>query len=376
MRDARLASGETADVWVAEGRISTDRVPGERVVDAGGRLVVPAFAEPHAHLDRAFSIGITGANRQGTLAEAITRFRASVDDMTAESLRPGAVRALEMMREAGVGHVRTHTAVGGEIGFRAWDAVESASRLVPDVEVRQVPMPMNPDSQRPDVRSWLEEAAERGAVAIGGAPWLAEDPVAATHASAELAGELGIGLDLHVDETDDPGVSTLQTLVAAVRDTGLNDKATAAHCCSLGVQPPEVARAHIDALGEAGVAIVVCPVSNLALQGGSSGARGLAPARMLMEAGLTVAVGVDNIRDVIVGVGTADPLRAAWLLAIAGRLWDEEGLRWVGDVVTRMNRLVCGLPSGLEQGDPADLLVVDASSLIDAVALVPHRARL
>ena len=95
-----------------------------------------------------------------------------------------------------------------------------------------------------------------------------------------------------------------------------------------------------------------------------------------MEAGLTVAVGVDNIRDVIVGVGTADPLRAAWLLAIAGRLWDEEGLRWVGDVVTRMNRLVCGLPSGLEQGDPADLLVVDASSLIDAVALVPHRARL
>jgi hypothetical protein len=32
-----------------------------RTFDAGGRVVVPAFAEPHAHLDRAFSQAITGA---------------------------------------------------------------------------------------------------------------------------------------------------------------------------------------------------------------------------------------------------------------------------------------------------------------------------
>src|SRR5439155_17880775 len=44
-----------------------------RTFDAGGRVVVPAFAEPHAHLDRAFSQGITGANQSGTLLEASRR---------------------------------------------------------------------------------------------------------------------------------------------------------------------------------------------------------------------------------------------------------------------------------------------------------------
>ena len=44
-----------------------------RTFNAGGRVVVPAFAEPHAHLDRAFSQAITGANQSGTLLEASRR---------------------------------------------------------------------------------------------------------------------------------------------------------------------------------------------------------------------------------------------------------------------------------------------------------------
>jgi cytosine/adenosine deaminase-related metal-dependent hydrolase len=59
---------------------------------------------------------------------------------------------------------------------------------------------------------------------LGGAPWLAEDPSRATWAAAEVAAELGIGLDLHVDETDDPSVSTLTDLAEAVNDAGLSGR--------------------------------------------------------------------------------------------------------------------------------------------------------
>lgn len=332
---------------------------------------MPAFAEPHAHLDRAFNIDIAGANHSGTLAEAVERFRAALDRMTVESLRPGAVRSLRLLWSSGVSHVRTHTAVGGPLGFRAWQAVEAASRMVPEVEVRQVPMPVDANCDRPEVASWLREAAARGAVAVGGSPWLADDPAAATRASAGLAAELGIGLDLHVDEADEAEVDTLGVLAGAVEDLGLGGRAVAAHCCSLALRPVEVARKQAAMLARAGIAVVVCPVSNLALQGRSSGCRGIAPLRRLKEAGITVGVGIDNIRDVVVGVGTPDPLRAAWLAALAGHMWDEEGLEWLGRAVVHGNRKVCGLSE-----DGADLLALEAVSLAEAVALVPARERL
>jgi cytosine deaminase len=345
-------------------------------VDAQGRIVVPPFAEPHVHLDRAFSAAITGWNRSGSLSEAVERFLGSVETMTVESLAPGATRALQLLEGAGVAHVRTHTAVGGELGFRAWEAVEKAAAAVSGVEVRQVAMPITPNLHYPDAAAWLREAAARGAVAVGGAPWHADDPAAATRAAAALAAELGIGLDLHMDETDDPAVDTLPELVAAVEESGLGGRAVAAHCCSLAGRPEPVARQEAEALARAGVAVVVCPVSNLCLQGRQTGVRGVAPVRLLRQASVTVGVGLDNLCDVVVALGTPDPLRAAWLLALVGHLTTEDELDWLGRVVTGENRRLCGLQPGLEPGSAADVLIIEAASLAEAVALVPSRRRL
>lgn len=357
-----------------EGAVLSEAGGSERQVDAGGRLLVAAFAEPHVHLDRAFTLGLTGGNQSGTLPEAIVRYRSAMPLMTVEALELGARRALDLLWHAGVSHVRTHTAVGGELGFRAWDAVERAASATPRVAVRQVLMPVG-GIEHPDAVPLAREAAARGAAALGGAPWLANDPPRATRACAELAAELGIELDLHVDETDDPRVSTLSDLAAAVTDVGLGEKTVATHCCSMAERPEAVARREAEALAEAGVAVVVCPVSNLALQGRQTGARGLAPVRLLREASVRVGIGLDNIRDVVVAVGTSDPLRAAWLLALTGHLTGEDDLAWLGSIIARENRILCGLPGGLAPGDHADLLLIDAGSLEDAVALVPPRSR-
>jgi len=340
-----------------------------------GQLIVPTFAEPHAHLDRAFSAAITGWNRSGTLDEAVARFRGSIDRMTAETLAPGAQRALDLLYDAGVSHVRTHTAVGGTLGLRAWEAVEKAAGLSA-VEVRQVAMPLGSDLDDPETAACVREAAARGMVAVGGAPWRAADPVASTRAAAFLAAELGIGLDLHVDECDDPAVDTLGVLAEVVTEVGLAGRATAHHCCSLARRPEPVARAQAEALAAAGVAVVVCPVSNLCLQGRTCEARGLAPVRWLRDAGVRIGIGVDNIRDVVVPVATADPLRAAWLLAIAGHLTGEEDLEWLGRTVVHENRRICDLPDKIDPDSTADLLVLEAMSLAEAVALVPARHRL
>ncbi|MGH9040294.1 MAG: amidohydrolase family protein [Acidimicrobiia bacterium] len=349
--------------------------PDVTTVDADGRLVVPALVEPHVHLDRAFTSAITGSNLSGSLDEAVERFIGSAGRMTVEALIPGARRALNLLSEAGVAHVRTHTAVGGALGFRAWEAVEAAASTLPEIEVDQVVMPLTANLDHAEVAAWVREAVARGAVAVGGAPWRAENPTAATRTAAGLAAELGVGLDLHVDETDDPRVDTLPELAAAVEAAGLGGRAVAAHCCSLSGRPEPVARREAEALARAGVAVVVCPVSSLCLQGRQLGGRGIAPIRLLREAAVRVGVGLDNLCDVVVPVGTGDPLRAAWLLAIVGHLTGEEELTWLGETVVRSNRVLCGHPGGLSPGDRADVLVLDAASLAEAVALVPHRQR-
>ena len=42
------------------------------MLDAGGRLVSPAFVQPHIHLDKVRTGSLVGPNRSGTLAEAIS----------------------------------------------------------------------------------------------------------------------------------------------------------------------------------------------------------------------------------------------------------------------------------------------------------------
>ena len=58
LRDARLVDGRRVDIEIADGLISgvhdTGTTPGDAPVDdLGGWLVLPALAEPHAHLDNA-----------------------------------------------------------------------------------------------------------------------------------------------------------------------------------------------------------------------------------------------------------------------------------------------------------------------------------
>ena len=76
IRDARV-DGALVDLAIAGERIAAIGGPLEaaETLDAGGRLVSPAFVQPHIHLDKVLTGPLLGPNRTGTLAEAIALFR-------------------------------------------------------------------------------------------------------------------------------------------------------------------------------------------------------------------------------------------------------------------------------------------------------------
>ena len=388
LRNARLIDGRSVDVEIdeAEGTIASVAAAGSTAVDGtaevddlGGWLLVPAMAEPHAHLDKALTADEV-PNPKGDLMGAIHAWFAAAEDgrLSYERTVERATQAFEMLLVHGVTAVRTHINVTADIGIGSVLAVQEAAKAMEGlVDFQMVALtgwPMTGPDSGPNIRT-LEEAVEAGVDLVGGCPNLQDDP--ATHISdvLALATDAGIDIDLHTDETLDPSVLTLRELARQVSDKGFDGTVAASHCVSLGMQPPEVQAAVAAEVAAAGVSVITLPQTNLFLQGRddpTATPRGLTAVQPLLDAGAVVAAGADNVQDPFNLVGRSDPLETAALMVMAGHRLPDDAF----DMVSNTARRVMGLaPVNFEPGDPADVVAIDAPSLRGAVADAPMSRR-
>jgi cytosine deaminase len=384
---ARLADERQVDVLVRDGRIEAVTGPGgglaaERRVDLDGYLLLPAPAEPHAHLDRALTAARLD-NPAGDLAGAMAawdryRRRAAHDEVVER-----ATRAALLLLAKGATAIRSHVEVGGDVGLRLFEAlVEVREGLRTTVELQLAAFAANQLTGRGGARNRaaLRDAVALGADVIGGCPQLDPDPAGHQLVCLQIAEDLGRPVDLHTDETLDPAVPQLSGLAERVTDGGFPDAVTASYCVSLGVHLPETAPLLAERVAAAGISVVCCQRTNLFMQaGGRTEAPRLASSlRVLLDAGVTVAAGGDNLQDPFNTMGRGDPLEVASLLVAAANLPPWEAYR----AVSAGSRAAIGLPEvGVAAGFPAELLAVRAPSLPGAVAtadpqrLVVHRGR-
>ena len=383
----RLATGRVVDVSLRGGRIDTVGTPGtlpvatERV-DLSGFLLLPAPAEPHAHFDTALTADrIT--NPAGDLEGAILAWLDYQGSVPRDDFVDRAIQAALLGLANGTTAIRTHVGIYETVGIKAVEAlleVREALRGLVDLQLVALTVRLT-GPECSDLRAMLRAAMESGVDLVGGCPHLDPDPAAYHHLTLSLAAELARPIDLHTDETLDPTVLHLPQLAELVAETGFPYGATASHCVSLGVQPPEVAAQVAAVVAAAGVAVVCNPQTNLFLQARgqrSAPVRGLTALRPLLEAGVTVAAGGDNLRDPFNPIGRADPLETASLLITAGHLTPEEAYA----AVSTGARSAMGLPEvRVEPGFPAELLAVQGSSLAEVIAggtsrVVIHQGRI
>jgi cytosine deaminase len=216
-------------------------------------------------------------------------------------------------------------------------------------------------------RALLRDALAAGADLVGGAPAIDDNPAGAVDVLVDMAADAGVGLDLHTDETTDPAVVTIDRLISAAQG-GFAAPVTASHVVSLGSQSPDRQAAIAATLAETGIGVVTLPQTNLYLQGrgeGSHAPRGLTAVRALLDAGVTVAAGGDNLQDPFNPMGRADPLETASLLVVAAHLLPDEAF----ELVTSAGRRALGrAPVAVAVGMPADLLAIRAPTVRGAVA--------
>ena len=388
LRGATLVDGTTADVRLDGARIAAvapalQPAPGEELVELRGRLLCPAFVEPHAHLDKAF-LADRFDNPTGDLMGAIEVMESIRGLITIDDTIERAERAVRLMVSNGVTAVRTHADLTVQNGLRSVEAllqVRESMREICDVQVVCLTGWSVLDEAAPEQVDLVREAIAMGVDVLGGCPHLDTDPVRATDVLMLLAVEGEIPVDLHTDETLDPTVLGVQDLAKWVSSTGFPHGVTASHCVSLGVQPAEVQAAVAEEIAAAGISVITLPHTNLFLQGRqhpSCQPRGLTALAALRAAGVNVAAGADNLQDPFNLVGKGDPLETAALMVMAGHYLPADAFL----ACTAAARHALGIEAvKVEAGAPAELVAIPAADVRRAIANQPggrltiHRGR-
>ena len=381
LRRATLADGTTCDVRIVGDVVvavapSIDPAghPADEVVDLEGFLLLTAFVEPHAHLDKAFLADIV-PNPTGDLIGAIEAMDTHRHLITLADTIERAERAALLMLSNGATAIRTHADVTVANGLMSVHAlVEVRERLRGRVEIQVAALTGWPSIGPPgaDHRALLREAIAAGVDVIGGCPHLEVDPARANDAFLTVAADAGLAIDLHTDETLDPRILGLDDLARRVVASGFEHGVAASHCVSLGMQTEHRQREVAERVAGAGISVIALPHTNLFLQGRhhqTAMPRGLTAIAALESAGVNLAAGADNLQDPFNPVGRGDPLETAALMIMAGHLPPDDALA----TITHRSRLALGLAAaGTSVGARADLVAVPARTVRGAIASAPR----
>ncbi len=381
LRGARLAGAPgPVDLAVRDGRLVAPDEAAREVIDLGGRFVTPPLVEPHIHLDAVLTVGQPRANASGSLFEGIAVWAERVKDLTVADVKARAGRALRWQLANGVQHVRSHVDVcDPELrALRALVELREEARGVVDLQL--VAFPQQGILGYEGGRDLMREAVRLGADVVGGIPHYEltrEDGVESVRFAFALAEEHGLRVDIHCDETDDEHSRFVEVMAAETIRRGMSGRVTASHTTAMHSYNGAYAYRLIANIARAGLHMVTNPLDNAVLQGRFDTGpvrRGHTRVKQLQEAGVNVCVGHDSIMDPWYPLGYGDPLQAAFVLAHLGQLTGESELRRLLDMVTVNPAAALGVPDyGLREGGPADLVVFDAPSDVDALRLVAPR---
>jgi cytosine/creatinine deaminase len=359
-------------VGAIAGRGSLPVRDGVAAWDCRDGLVTPTFVDVHTHLDKGH-IWPRQPNPDGTFMGALN---AVADDRAANWARHDVERRMEFALACAYAHgtaaIRTHLDSADGQHEISWDVFDRVrARWSGRIELQAVAL-VGPDilAEDPVQTRAIAERARASGGAMGGA--IADHPKAreAIFNAIEIAGELGLELDLHIDETLAVESAALRHLADAVIETGFQSDVLAGHCCVLSVQDEGVAQATIERVAEARIAVVSLPMCNLYLQDRDNENRvrtprfrGVTLVNELKAAGVRVAIGSDNTRDPFYAYGDLDCLEVFregariahfdhphsgawdWLRAVTAGAAEIAGFDYAARIAT---------------GAPADLVLLDA----------------
>lgn len=385
IRNARLdRTGEPVEIGILGERIAAvqpEGLPaGAREIDAGGCMLSPAFIDPHFHLENAL-LWEAGINHSGTLREAIRLYAGIKRDMSLENIVQRASFALRLALANGTLWMRNHVDIDQVGRLRLLEGVLAArERFAGLIDIQVIAFPQMGLANNHEAVDLMWQAMDRGADVVGGMPH-GEKDMAAAGRQIEIAFEMAkkhhADVDMHVDETDDPYWHTLELLAEKTIEMGWQGRVTAGHCCAMAAWDDTLAERVIDKVLQAQVHIISNAPVNLLLQGRGDHQpvrRGITRVKQLLEAGVNVSCGQDDMQNMFYPYGSMDMLDVAMMVGHAAHLSSPAHIQAAFDMPRYNAARILHLENyGLQVGAEANLVLLPAASALDALSRRPER---
>lgn len=386
IKNAKLRGKDNlCDIAIENGKIVAlkDEISARatKIIDAKGKLTVASFIDPHIHLDKVNVLDVVRPNKTGTLTEAIEILWDKKAKYTIDDIVQRAGDVIERGVLNGTTRMRTHVdidTIGGLKPLEGVLAVKEKYKDIMDIEI--VAFPQEGIIKNPGSEKLMWQAMQMGADIVGGMPAnenTPDDSKKHIEICFDIAEKYDADLDMHVDETDDPFYRTLEILADETIKRNWQGRVTAGHTCALAAYDDHYAAYVIEKVKKAEIHMITNPVTNLMLQGRNDKQpirRGITRVKELLEAGVNVSFGQDCIRDTFYPLGSADMLQVAMITAHAAQMSLPHELEKVFDMISYDAAKILRLENyGLEEGKDANIVILDADTINDAIRLQPTR---
>ncbi|MBL8055865.1 MAG: amidohydrolase family protein [Anaerolineales bacterium] len=376
IRQARLRR-QPAGLWdlaVDQGRIVaiaervTDAAGLE--LDAAGGLVTESFVNPHLHLCKVYTRPLLDeATLRGYHAEGMGGAMTTIE---------AAARVKEQYAEAwlikNVRRAVAQAALHGNLHIRALADVDPLARLEGLrallrareefrglVTVQVAAFAQDGLARAPGAAELMRQAMALGADVAAGIPWIEytdADLQAHVRAIFDLAQQHGTDVSMLVDDAGDPGLRSLETVAVEAIRRGWQGRVLAHHARAMALYPEPYFQKVAALLRQARLAVITDPHT------GPLHAR----VKDLLAAGVTVALGQDDISDGYYPFGRNNLLEVAFLAAHLLWMTTNPELETLYDMITGRAAEAMHVPDHrLAVGAPANLVVLEAPDVLEAL---------
>ncbi|WP_099351437.1 cytosine deaminase [Fredinandcohnia onubensis] len=347
----------------------------EEVIDADGSLVLPPFIEPHIHLDTTLTAGEPEWNQSGTLFEGIQRWSQRKESLTLKDVKTRSKTALKWQIAQGIGHVRTHVDVTDPSLTALKAMLEVKEEMKDYVDIQLVAFPQEGILSYPNGVELLEEAMKMGADVVGGIPhfeFTREYGVESMKIAFDLAEKYDRLVDIHCDEIDDEQSRFVEVVAKEAYERGIGTRTTTSHTTAMGSYNDAYTYKLFRLLKLSNINFVSNPLVNIHLQGRFDTypkRRGLTRVKELLEAGLNVSFGHDDIFDPWYPLGTGNMLQVLHMGIHASQLMGYEQIVNSIDLITTNSAKTLHIEDryGIEEGKPANFIVMSAENEYETI---------
>jgi cytosine deaminase len=331
-------------------------------------------------MDATLSFGLPRVNQSGTLLEGIALWGELKPQLTQDALVERALQYCDWAVAKGLLAIRTHVDVCDDRLLAVEALLHVKQRVAPYLDLQLVAFPQDGLLRSASALVNLKRALDLGVDVVGGIPHFertAEQGAESVRILCELSAERGLRVDMHCDESDDPLSRHIETLAFHTQRLGLHGRVTGSHLTSMHSMDNYYVSKLLPLIAEAQVHAVANPLINITLQGRVETypkRRGMTRVPELMAAGVNVAFGHDCVMDPWYSLGSGDMLEVAHMGLHVAQMTSQAQMRACFDAVTVNAAKLMGLEGyGIEVGNPADFVLLQARDPVEALRLRANR---